>query len=127
MFLKNATLTIDGADHSDAVDNVKFTPNVTSATWLPISGKAKSESVETWTATFNLEQDFKTGSLWMKLFSGTAEMTGIFKPRGTETGGATITAKFMPAPAEIGGGVGVLSAVATLAVNGRPTITAATV
>jgi len=127
MFLKNATLTIDGADHSDAVDNVTFTPNVTTATWEPISGKPKSESTESWTATFNLEQDFKTGSLWMKLFSGTAEMTGVFKPRGAEVGGATITAKIMPAPAAIGGGVGVLSAAATLAVNGRPTITAATV
>lgn len=127
MFLKNATCTVDGTDISDAVDNVKFTPAVTTATWNPISGKAKQESSEVWTCTFNLEQDFKAGSLWMKLFSGTSEMTVVFKPRGAETGGASITAKVMPAPAEIGGGTGVLSAAATLAVNGRPTITAATV
>lgn len=127
MFLKNATLTIDGADASDEVDNVEFAPAVTTATWLPISGKTKQESSEVWSATFNLEQSFKAGSLWMKLYSGTAEMTAVFKPRGVEVGGATITAKIMPAPAKIGGGIGVLSATATLAVNGRPTITAATV
>jgi hypothetical protein len=127
LFLKNATCTVDGTDISDAVDNVKFTPAVTTATWNPISGKPKQESNEVWSCTFNLEQDFKAGSLWMKLFSGTAEMTVVFKPRGAEVGGASITAKVMPAPAEIGGGIGVLSAVANLAVNGRPTITAATV
>lgn len=126
MFLKNATLTIDGADHSDAVDNVEFTPNVTTAEWKPISGNTKSESTESWTGTFNLEQDFKAGSLWMKLYTGTEEMTAVFKPRGAEAGGATITANIMPAPAKIGGGVGILSAAATLAVNGRPTITPAT-
>lgn len=127
MFLKNATCTVDGTSVADSVANVKFTPAVNTATYLPISGVAKSESVETWTCTFDLEQDFKAGSLWMKLYSGTAEMTVVFKPRGAEVGGATITAKVMPAPAEMGGGIGVLSATATLAVNGKPTITAATV
>lgn len=127
MFLKNATCTVDGTDVSDAVDNVKITPSTTTAVWEPISGKNKAESTTVWSCTFNLEQDFKAGSLWMKLFSGTAEMTLIFKPRGTEVGGATITVKVMPAPAEAGGGKGTLSAAATLGVNGVPTITAATV
>jgi hypothetical protein len=126
MFLKNAIATVDGADHSDDVDNVTFTPAVTTATWNPISGNSKSESTETWTATFNLAQDFSANSLYMKLFNGTDEMEIIFKPRGAEVGGAVITAQIMPAPAVIGGGVGVLSAAATLAVNGRPVITPAT-
>ena len=127
MFLKNATLTIDGDDHSGAVDNVKFTPNVTTAVWEPINGQTKSESKETWTCTFNLEQDFKADSLWMKLYTGTDEMVAVFKPRGAEVGGAVITANIMPAPAEAGGGVGVLSASASLGVNGKPVITPATV
>ena len=126
MFLKNATLTIDGDDHSDDVDNVKFTPSVTTATWEPISGKSVSESTEKWGCTFNLAQDFKEDSLYMKLYNGTDEMTAVFKPRGVEVGGAVITAKIMPAPAELGGGVGVLSAAASLAVNGKPAITPAT-
>lgn len=126
MFLKNATCTVDGTAVSDEVDNVKFTPKVTTATWMPISGVAKQESTEVWECSFNLEQNFKAGSLWMKLYSGTAEMTVVFKPRGAEVGGASITAKVMPAPAEMGGGIGSLTATATLAVNGKPTITAAT-
>lgn len=126
MFLKNATCTVDGTDVSDDVDNVKFTPNVTTATWNPISGKSKSESTETWTAAFNLAQNYKADSLYMRLYEDKEEMTLVFKPRGAEAGGAVITAKVMPAPAEIGGGVGVLSAAATLAVNGKPAITPAT-
>ena len=54
-------------------------------------------------------------------------MPVVFKPRGAEVGGATITANIMPAPAAAGGGTGVLSASAVLAVNGRPVITPATV
>jgi hypothetical protein len=127
LFLKNATLTIDGDDHSGEVDNVKFTPNVSAATWKPINGVAKSESTEDWTCTFNLEQDFKVDSLYMKLYDGTAPVVAVFKPRGVEAGGAVITATIVPAPAEMGGGVGVLSASASLAVNGKPVITPATV
>jgi hypothetical protein len=127
MFLKNATCTVDGTAVSDSVANVKFTPAVTTATYVPISGVVKQETTEVWSCTFDLEQDFKAGSLWMKLYTGTAEMTVVFKPRGVEVGGATITAKVMPAPAEMGGGIGTLSATATLPVNGKPVITAATV
>jgi hypothetical protein len=118
---------VDGTAVSDSVANVKFTPAITTATYMPISGVAKQESTEIWSCTFDLEQDFKAGSLWMKLYTGTAEMTVVFKPRGVEVGGATITAKVMPAPAEMGGGIGTLSATATLPVNGKPVITAATV
>ena len=127
MFLKNATATWDGADHSDDVDNVTFTPNVTTATFNPISGNSKSESTETWTLTFNLAQDFKEDSLYMKLYAGGGPKEVVFKPRGAEVGGAIITATVNPAPAVIGGGVGALTATATLAVNGRPDITPATV
>lgn len=127
MFLKNATATWDGADHSDDVDNVTFTPNVTTATFTPISGNAQSESTETWTATFNLAQDFTATSLYMKLYAGGTPKEVVFKPRGEEAGGAVITATVVPAPAVIGGGVGALTASATLAVNGRPVITPATV
>jgi hypothetical protein len=125
MFLKNATCTYGGADHSDEIDNLKITPAVTTTGFEPISGNNKSESTEKWTATFNLAQDFTEGSLWMKLFAGGEPEEVVFKPRGAEAGGAVITCTVVPAPAEAGGGVGVLSASATLAVNGRPVITPA--
>jgi hypothetical protein len=125
MFLKNATLTWDAADHSDDVDNVTFTPAVTTATFTPISGNSQSESTEAWTVSFNLAQDFTANSLYMKLYAGGGPKEVIFKPRGAEVGGATITATVVPAPALIGGGVGVLTATASLAVNGRPVITPA--
>jgi hypothetical protein len=125
LFIKNAICTVDGTDVSDAVDNVKVDPQTTTNTWEPISGNTKSESITKWTCTFNLEQDFKAGSLWMKLFSGTAEMTLVFKPRGAEVGGAVITVKVMPSPAGLGGGQGTASATATLGVNGTPAITPA--
>jgi NADPH-dependent 2,4-dienoyl-CoA reductase/sulfur reductase-like enzyme len=127
MFLKNATATWDGADHSDDVDNVTFTPNVTTATFTPISGNSKSESTESWTLSFNLAQDFTADSLYMKLHAGGEPKELVFKPRGAEVGGAVITATVVPAPAVIGGGVGALTATATCAVNGKPVITPATV
>lgn len=123
LFLKNASVTVAGTDSSDDVDNVEFTPTSTTATWTPISGKTQQETSEpSWACTFNLSQNYEVGSLFMKLYDTTVEMEVIFKPRGTAPG-PTITAKVMPAPAKIGGGVGALTSSATLAVNGKPVIT----
>lgn len=125
LFLKNATLTIDGADSSDDVDNVTFTPTTATSSFLPISGNAQQEQgATTWVAAFNVAQNYEADSLFMRLLNDTDEMTATFKPRGTAPG-PTITAKLMPAPAQIGGGIGALTAAASLAVNGRPEVTPA--
>lgn len=122
LFLKNASVTVDGVDSSDDVDNVEFTPTVTTATWSPVSGKTQQETSEpSWVCTLNLAQNYATDSLFMMLFTETEEKLVTFKPRGSAAG-PTITAKIMPTPAKIGGGVGAMTSSATLAVNGKPII-----
>lgn len=122
LFLKNATCTIAGVDASDDVDNVDFTPTSTTATWTPLSGKTQQETSEpSWVCNFNLAQNYEADSLFMKLYERTEEMEVVFKPRGGQPG-PTITAKVMPAPAKIGGGVGALTSAASLACNGKPEI-----
>lgn len=122
LFLKNATVTVGGVEASDDVDNVTFTPTTNTATWNPISGKTQQETSEpSWACAFNLAQNYEADSLFMKLYERTEEMEVVFKPRGSAIG-PTITAMVMPAPASIGGGVGVLTSSATLACNGKPTI-----
>lgn len=123
LFLKNATLTIDGKDSSDDVDNVTFTPTTATSSFLPISGNAQQEQgATTWVAAFNIAQNYEEGSLFMRLLNDTDELAAEFKPRGTAPG-PTIKAKLMPAPAAIGGGIGALTAAASLAVNGKPEVT----
>lgn len=123
LFLKNATLTIDGKDSSDDVDNVLFTPTTATSSFMPISGNAQQEQgATTWVATFNIAQNYEAGSLFMRLLEDSEEMAAEFKPRGAATG-PTIKARLMPAPAAIGGGIGALTASATLAVNGKPEVT----
>lgn len=123
LFLKNATLTIDGKDSSDDADNVLFTPTTATSSFLPISGNAQQEQgATTWVATFNIAQNYDEGSLFMRLLNESDELEAEFKPRGSASG-PTIKARLMPAPAAIGGGIGALTASATLAVNGKPEVT----
>lgn len=125
LFLKNASVTVGGVEASDDVDNVTFTPTTTTATWNPVSGNTQQETSEpSWACAFNLAQNYDADSLFMKLYERTEVMEVVFKPRGGAVG-PTITAQVMPAPALIGGGVGVLTSSATLACNGKPVITPA--
>lgn len=125
LFLKNATITIEGQDASEDVDNVEFTPTTGGATFTPISGKTQSDSGATsWVCTMNIAQNYTAGSLFMLMFAAGAPLDVVLKPRGTAVGGPTITAEIVPVPAKIGGTSGALTASVTCQVNGKPAITA---
>lgn len=122
LFLKNATLTVDGQDASEDADNVEFTPTTSAATFTPISGTTQSDSGATsWVCTMNIAQDYTAGSLFMLLYAAGDPLDVVFKPRGSASG-PTINAEIVPVPAKIGGGAGALTASVTCQVNGKPAI-----
>ncbi|QOP64219.1 major tail protein [Arthrobacter phage Yavru] len=124
LFLKNATVTVDGADASEDADNVEFTPTTTAATFTPISGTTQSDSGATsWVCNMNIAQNFTAGSLFMLMYEADEPIDVVLKPRGTASG-PTITATIVPVPAKIGGGAGALTASVSCQVNGKPTIAA---
>lgn len=124
LFLKNATVTVDGADASEDADNVEFTPTTSAATFTPISGKTQSDSGATvWVCGMNIAQDFTPGSLFMLMYDAGDPVEVVLKPRGTAAG-PTITATIVPVPAKIGGGAGALTATVSCQVNGKPAISA---
>lgn len=123
LFLKNATVTVDGADASEDADNVEFTPTTSAATFTPISGNTQSDSGATsWVCGMNIAQDYTPGSLFMLMYGAGDPVDVVLKPRGAAVGGPTITATIVPVPAKIGGGAGALTATVSCQVNGKPTI-----
>ncbi|QIN94475.1 major tail protein [Arthrobacter phage Whytu] len=122
LFLKNATVTVDGEDASEDADNVDFTPTTSAATFTPISGNTQSDSGATsWVCNMNIAQDYTAGSLFMTMFKAEGPVDVVLKPRGTASG-PTITATIVPVPAKIGGGAGALTAAVSCQVVGKPTI-----
>lgn len=122
LFLKNATMTIDGTDASEDADNVEFTPTTSAATFTPISGKTQSDAGATsWVCAMNVAQDYTPGSLFMLMYEAGDPIDVVFKPRGTASG-PTISASIVPVPAKIGGGAGALTASVSCQVNGKPAI-----
>lgn len=121
--IKNAVISIDGVEYSDAITEATVNRTSTDLKWIPVSGNVQTEvgALEE-TITINFGQDFTEGSLTQVLNESHGEKAVvIIKPKGGTT--PTITANVtLKAPDTLGGAVGVAASTATFAVNGRTTI-----
>lgn len=125
LFLKSATLTIDGIAVADEVSNVTFTPTSSAITFKGISGlTSQSSSVEVWAVSLTYIQDWtQANSLSMRLFNNANKsVTVVFRPSGGATG-PSVTATVTLTPGAIGGAVDAAAeSSVTLPVSGRPAI-----
>lgn len=129
IFLRNATVTIDGADRSDDVENFTLTPSTEDYTFTPVSGNiARAVGATSWTCSFNYTQDYSSAdTITMKSISSVGQsVSAVFKPKGTAVGGPTISATIILKPGVVGGGQGLLLATAEWPVVGQPNITTGT-
>ena len=122
--IKNAIISIDGVEYSDAITSAKLANSFETTVWTPVSGNIQSTvGPLSWTADLEFGQDFVANTtLTAKLiaFHGLTK-TVIVKPTGTATQSFTFTA-VITAPKEIGGSTGIATSSATFAINGQPTI-----
>ncbi|TSE15401.1 hypothetical protein B1A87_005240 [Arthrobacter sp. KBS0703] len=122
--IKNAIVSIDGVEYSDAITLAKLSNTFDTAVWSPVSGNVQQTvSPLVWTCDLEFGQDFTANTtLTAKLiaFHGLTK-TVIIKPTGTATQSWTFTAT-ITAPKEIGGGTGVATTSASLPVSGQPTL-----
>lgn len=122
--IKNAVVSIDGVEYSDAITLAKLTNTFDTQVWSPVSGNVQQTvGPLVWTCDLEFGQDFTANStLTAKLISlhGTSK-TVIVKPTGTATQSWTFTAT-ITAPKEIGGGTGVATSSASMPVSGQPTL-----
>ncbi|WP_157357053.1 hypothetical protein [Arthrobacter sp. U41] len=129
LFMKSATLTIDGISFEDLVSNVVFTPTTPTTSFKGISGNVATSIGSTeWAVTFDYAQSFDTaGSLALKLFNDSGEKVSvIFKPEGAAAA-TTVTATVTLLPGTMGGAVDAASTSSvTLPVDGKPVIVPAT-
>lgn len=123
LFLKSATITVDGDPVEGAVSNVTITPTTTALSFKAVNGVAyQDQSGETWAAALTYAQDWTTpGSLARTLFDRAGESVElVFTP---STGGPTITVDATLVAGAIGGEVdAAATATVTLPVTGRPVI-----
>lgn len=122
--IKNAVVSIDGIEYSDAITLAKLSNTFDTAVWSPISGNVQSTvGPLVWTCDLEFGQDFVANTtLTAKLIALHGQTkTVVIKPTGTLTQSFTFTA-VLSAPKEIGGGAGVATTSATFGVSGQPTI-----
>lgn len=123
--IKNAIVSIDGVEYSDAITSATLQSSSTDTTWVPVSGNIQtSTGALQWTATLEFGQDATANTtLTAKLLSlhGTNK-TVIIKPTGTATQVWTFTAT-IKAPQTLGGGVGLATSTAEFPVSGQPAFT----
>lgn len=122
--IKNAIVSIDAIEYSDAITSAKLSNTFDTAVWTPVSGNVQSTvGALVWTLDLEFGQDFVANTtLTAKLIALHGQTkTIVIKPTGTATQSFTVTA-VLTAPKEIGGGVGVATSTATFGVSGQPTI-----
>ena len=122
--IKNAVISIDGVEYSDAITEATLNRTSTDLKWIPVSGNIQTEvgALEE-TITINFGQDFTTGSLTQVLNDGHGDkVVVIIKPKGGTTPAITANVT-LKAPDSLGGAVGVATSTATFAVNGTAAIT----
>lgn len=122
--IKNAVVSIDGVEYTDAITVAKLTNTFEVSTFPSISG-AGQQTVGplVWTAELEFGQDATANTtLTAKLiaFHGLTK-TVVIKPTGTTTQSWTFTAT-ITAPKELGGAQGVAMTSASFPVTGQPTI-----
>jgi hypothetical protein len=122
--IKNAIISIDGVEYSDAITLAKLSNTFDTSVWTPVSGNVQSTvGPLVWSCDLEFGQDLVANTtLTAKLiaFHGLTK-TVIIKPTGTATQSFTFTA-VITAPKELVGGTGVATSSATFGVNGQPTI-----
>lgn len=122
--IKNAIVSIDGVEYSDAITSATLTASSEDSVWTPVSGNIQtSTGALKWEANIEFGQDATANStLTAKLlaFHGLSK-TVIIKPTGTATQSWTFTAT-IKAPSQLGGGVGIATSTATFPVSGQPTL-----
>lgn len=122
--IKNAVVTLDGIEYSDAITSAKLSNTFDTAVWSPVSGNVQSTvGPLVWTCDLEFGQDLVANTtLTAKLISlhGQSKVV-VIKPTGTATQSFTFTA-VITAPKELVGGTGVATSSATFGVSGQPTI-----
>lgn len=113
-------------EYSDAIDSVGIDYTFETLDWKPISGNNQSQvSSLSATATFNIAQDLKTGSLYLFLLNNHGALGQVeFFPAGGTTpkvaGNIVISA-----PKNLGGKAGeITQSTVEIKFDGVPTITA---
>lgn len=122
--IKNAIVSIDAIEYSDAITSAKLSNSFETSVWTPISGNVQSTvGPLVWTLDLEFGQDLLANStLTAKLIALHGQTkTIIVKPTGTTTQSITVSA-VITAPKELLGGTGVVTSTATFGVNGQPTI-----
>jgi hypothetical protein len=122
--IKNAIISIDGVEYSDAITSASLNMNSTDTTWVPVSGNIQTATgAPVYTCAIEFGQDFSANTtLTAKLMAlhGTKK-TVVVKPTGTTTQSWTFTAT-LKAPSVLGGGVGIATTSAEFPVDGIPVI-----
>jgi hypothetical protein len=121
--IKNAVISVDGIEYSDAITSATLTAESTDTTWEPVSGNIQTTtSALKWTCNLEFGQDVTANTtLTAKLLSlHGLNKTVIIKPTGTATQSWTFTAT-IKAPSTLGGGVGIATSSTTMPVSGQPT------
>lgn len=122
--IKNAIVSLDGVEYSDAITSAKLSSTFETSVWTPVSGNVQSTvGPLVWTCDLEFGQDLVANStLTAKLISLHGQSkTVVIKPTGTATQSFTFTA-VITAPKELVGGTGVATSSATFGVTGQPTI-----
>lgn len=122
--IKNATLTLGAIDYADAITSATISITSTDSKWIPISGNVINEtSVPEYTVELDFGQDFTAATTLMGVLLSKHGTTSPFvlKPKGG-TAPSVTGVLLIKAPSQIGGGVGVATASASLPVNGVPVI-----
>lgn len=122
--IKNAVVSIDGIEYSDAITLAKLSNTFDTQVWSPVSGNVQQTvGPLVWTCDLEFGQDFTANStLTAKLIALHGQSkTVIIKPTGTTTQSWTFTAT-ITAPKEIGGGTGVATSTASMPVSGQPAL-----
>lgn len=123
--LKNALLTIEADDFTQAVSQAQFDPKTAPSTWRGIGGHVVNQvSAADWTLTLGLAQDLDPAGLarYLHLHEG-EEREVTLSPIGAT--GPDVSATVIIVPGTIGGSADGSTATATVAlpVQGRPEFT----
>lgn len=106
LYMRNATLTIDGTDHAAQCSSIVFTPSPVSATWkgLKPDSQHTAAGFATWTCDVTAAQDWNAPtSLSVYLHDNEGESIAITcEP---DDGGASFAATIILVPGAIGGSV----------------------
>ena len=112
-------------EFSDATNSIVLNMAYETIEWKPVSGLNQTQvGTITWTATLEIAQDLKAGSLWNYCLTNHGVAGKIeFYPKGG-TAPKVVGDNIIAAPSQVGGAQGgALAATVTLTFDGQPTVT----